>query len=223
MATIALEHPDHPGRSGRVRCQLVVVDGPDMGRAVSLGAAGVKVGSDRACGLVLGDTGVSRQHLQITAEPDGQFLVEDLGSKNGTLYEGAKVSALRVPAGATLRIGRTSLRIQAEAHVLRLEASRSQRLGELVGVSLVMREVFAVLELAAASDVTVLLEGETGTGKELAARAIHEASAPSAVCACSRSALTCAQGLGASSGWPASSVPRWSTVGARSAVALLMH
>ncbi len=177
MATIALEHPDHPGRSGRVRCQLVVVDGPDMGRAVTLASSSVKVGSDRACGLVLGDTGVSRQHLQITAEPDGQFLVEDLGSKNGTLYEGAKLSALRVPAGATLRIGRTSLRIQAEAHVLRLEASRSQRLGELVGVSLVMREVFAVLELSAASDVTVLLEGETGTGKELAARAIHEASA----------------------------------------------
>lgn len=114
MATIALEHPDHPGRSGRVRCQLVVVDGPDMGRAVTLGSEPVKVGSDRGCGLVLGDTGVSRQHLQITAAADGQFLIEDLGSKNGTLYEGAKVSALRVPAGATVR---EQVRRPARRHV----------------------------------------------------------------------------------------------------------
>ena len=177
MATIALEHPDHPGRGGRVRCQLIVVDGPDMGRAVALGPAPVTVGSDRACALALGDTGVSRQHLRVRAEPGGQFLVEDLGSTNGTLYEGARLSALQVPAGATLRIGRTTLRIQPEPHELQIEPSRAHRFGELVGASLVMREVFAVLELAAASDVTVLLEGETGTGKELAARAIHEASA----------------------------------------------
>ena len=173
MATIALEHPDHPGRGGRVRCQLIVVDGPDMGRAVALGPAPVTVGSDRACALALGDTGVSRQHLRVRAEPDGQFLVEDLGSTNGTLYEGARLSALQVPAGATLRIGRTTLRIQPEPHELQIEPSRAHRFGELVGASLVMREVFAVLELAAASDVTVLLEGETGTGKELVASALH--------------------------------------------------
>ncbi len=160
-----------------MRCQLVVVEGPDMGRAAALGATPVLVGSDRACALALRDTGVSRQHLRVTAEADGQFLVEDLGSTNGTLYEGARLRALRVPAGATLKIGRTSLRVQPEPHGLQIEPSRAQRFGELVGASLVMREVFAVLELAAASDVTVLLEGETGTGKELAARAIHEASA----------------------------------------------
>ena len=54
--------------------------------------------------------------------------------------------------------------------------SQARRLGELVGESLAVREVFAVLELAAAGDVTVLLEGETGTGKELAARALHDLS-----------------------------------------------
>src|SRR5690606_18189533 len=101
---------------------------------------------------------------------------EDLGSKNGTLYEGAAARALVVPAGAALRLGHTTLRLQPEPQALALEPSRSRRFGELVGESLVMREVFAVLELAAGSDVAVLLEGETGTGKEVAARSIHAAS-----------------------------------------------
>ena len=87
MATIALEHPDHPGRGGRVRCQLVVVEGPDMGRAAVLGSEPVVVGAGRDCALVLRDSGVSRRHVQVTAT-GGEFLVEDLGSTNGTHFEG---------------------------------------------------------------------------------------------------------------------------------------
>src|SRR5690606_19089319 len=61
--------------------------------------------------------------------------------------------------------------------VNRLPLSDRTRLGPLSGVSVAMRATFAMLERAAASDVTVLLEGETGTGKSQAARALHEASA----------------------------------------------
>lgn len=159
-----------------MRCQLVVVEGPDMGRAAVLGPEPVVVGSGRDCELVLRDAGVSRRHTRVTVDGDG-FRVEDLGSTNGTHFEGARVTNARVGPGATLQLGRTSLRVQPESHELHLQPSQSTRFGELVGVSLVMREVFAVLELAAGSDVTVLIEGETGTGKELAARAVHEASA----------------------------------------------
>ncbi|MBL9105495.1 MAG: sigma 54-dependent Fis family transcriptional regulator [Myxococcales bacterium] len=147
-----------------------------MGRAAVLGPGPIVVGSGRDCALVLHDSGVSRHHARVS-EVEGKFLVEDLGSTNGTHFEGARVTAVTVAPGATLLVGRTSLRVQPEPHGLQVEPSRSQRFGELVGASLVMREVFAVLELAAASDATVLLEGETGTGKELAARAVHEASA----------------------------------------------
>ena len=52
--------------------------------------------------------------------------------------------------------------------------STNNKLGALVGTSLVMRQTFALLERAAAGDVDVLLLGETGTGKELAAEALHE-------------------------------------------------
>ena len=178
VATIAAPHPDFPTAGGRAgRCQLVVVEGPDMGRAATIAGAPVIVGTDPACDLVLRDPRVSRRHMSVEPGPEGQFVVADLGSKNGTLYQGAAVQRLAAPAGSALRLGHTTLRIQPEPQALALEPSRSRRFGDLVGESLVMREVFAVLELAAASDVPVLLEGETGTGKEVAARSLHAASA----------------------------------------------
>ncbi|MBA3502993.1 MAG: sigma-54-dependent Fis family transcriptional regulator, partial [Deltaproteobacteria bacterium] len=73
--------------------------------------------------------------------------------------------------------GKTALRIEPEAQPLDIAPSQARRFGELVGESLAMREVFAVLERIAGSDATLLVEGETGTGKELVARAVHEASA----------------------------------------------
>jgi DNA-binding NtrC family response regulator len=158
------------------RCQLVVVEGPDQGRATRLGAGDITVGTGSECDLRLTDNRVSSRHMSVRVAGE-RFVVRDLGSKNGVVYEGSLVSEATVPAGATLKLGKSFVRIQPIALPLQVEPSQSRRLGELVAESLAMREVFAVLELAAASDTTVLLEGETGTGKELAARAIHEASA----------------------------------------------
>ncbi|HWN68372.1 MAG TPA: FHA domain-containing protein, partial [Haliangium sp.] len=165
-----------PPSESRVRCQVVVIDGPDAGRAATFGTtdAELVIGTDEDCDLVLADERVSARHLAI-ATAGGRFRVRDLGSKNGTLYEGSLLADLVVPVGATIKLGRSFVRIQPQPRALDIEPSQSRRFGELVAESLAMREVFAVLELAAQSEVTMLLEGETGTGKELAARAIHEA------------------------------------------------
>jgi DNA-binding NtrC family response regulator len=163
------------GGTGRVRCQLVVVDGPDRGRACRLGETEVLVGTHRGVDLVLSDDRVSGKHVAIRAD-GSRFVIRDLGSTNGTWFEGSRVAVVTVPAGTTLLVGRSALRVEPEAQALDLPPSQARRFGELVGESLAMREVFAVLERVAATDATVLVEGETGTGKELVARAVHDAS-----------------------------------------------
>jgi DNA-binding NtrC family response regulator len=163
------------GGSGRLRCQLVVVDGPDRGRACRLGDVDVIVGTDPSCDLVVSDDRTSARHVAIRAD-GARFVVRDLGSTNGTWYEGSRVAELAVAAGSTLLVGRSALRVEPEAQPLDVPPSQSRRFGELVGESLAMREVFAVLERVAPTDATVLVEGETGTGKELVARAVHDAS-----------------------------------------------
>jgi DNA-binding NtrC family response regulator len=162
-----------PSSGARIGAQVVVIDGPDQGRYAPLSDRPLVVGSDPGCDLDLSDDSVSARHVEIAADA-GHFAVRDLGSKNGTVYEGSLIAAATVTIGATLRLGQSYVRIQPVLEELEVEPSQARRFGELVGESLIIREVFAVLELAAASDVTILLEGETGTGKELAARALHE-------------------------------------------------
>ncbi|HUQ05284.1 MAG TPA: sigma 54-interacting transcriptional regulator [Kofleriaceae bacterium] len=162
--------------AGRFRCQLVVIDGADRGRACRLGDREVTVGTEAGVELRVSDDRVSGRHATVRAD-GGRFVVRDLESTNGTWYEGSRVAEVQVGPGATVRVGRTTLRIEPEAEPLDLPPSQSRRFGELVGESLAMREVFAVLERVAGADVTVLVEGETGTGKELVARALHDASA----------------------------------------------
>ncbi len=164
------------GGSGRLRCQLVVVDGADRGRACRLTDVEVIVGTDPAVDLVLSDDRVSGRHVGVRAV-ESRFVVRDLDSTNGTWYEGSQIAEVTIAAGSTLLVGRTALRIEPEAQPLDVPPSQARRFGELVGESLAMREVFAVLERVASSDATVLVEGETGTGKELVARGLHEASA----------------------------------------------
>ena len=167
---------DSPGGPAPRRCQLVVIDGPDAGRAVALGRTPVRVGTREGCALRLSDVRVSSEHLEVWAEETG-FGVRDLGSRNGTLYEGSRLGEARVRVGATFKLGRSFVRIQAEGQPWEVTPSQARRFGELVGESLAMRELFAVLEHVAPTDTTVLVQGETGTGKEGVARALHEASA----------------------------------------------
>ena len=143
-------------------------------KPVALGARPVVVGAHASCDLVLQDPQVSRRHAEITMLPDG-IRIKDLGSTNGTWWQGTKVGEVVVPAGATVQFGGTPVRISA-ADAPSLPPSDRDHFGLMAGKSVAMRELFAVLEMASPSEATVLIEGESGTGKELAARAIHEAS-----------------------------------------------
>ncbi len=155
------------------RSYLVQVLGQG-GATIALGARPVVVGAHASCDLVLVDPQVSRRHGELTAVPEG-VRIKDLGSTNGTWWQGTKVGEVVVPSGATVKFGATSVRISA-AEAIALPPSDHDHFGAMAGKSVAMRELFAVLEMASPTDATVLIEGESGTGKELAARAIHEAS-----------------------------------------------
>ena len=130
----------------------------------------VTVGSAEGNDLVLADATVSRKHLELSTR-GGALLVKDLESRNGTRYQGSKIREAFVPVGAVLVLGEVELRLEAD------DAGARAQLGPLVSVSPPMMEALRALERVAKTDTTVLLEAETGSGKEVTARAIHEASA----------------------------------------------
>ena len=101
--------------------------------------------------------------------------MKDLGSTNGTWFQGTRIGEVVVPGGATIKFGNTPVRISGDRHA-ELPPSDRDHFGAMAGQSVAMRELFAVLEMASPSDATILIEGESGTGKELAAQAIHDAS-----------------------------------------------
>jgi DNA-binding NtrC family response regulator len=141
---------------------------------VALESGELFVGGGAECGLVLHDPAVSHRHLRLVAER-GAVLVEDLGSKNGTYYLGQRLERISLRSSARLELGRTHLDILplTDRGVDRPRSSR-ESYGALVGTSPAMRELYALLEMIERSAAPVLLCGETGTGKELVARAIHE-------------------------------------------------
>jgi DNA-binding NtrC family response regulator len=157
------------------RFSLRVTGGPDAGTVHQAAADRVVVGTHDSADLVLQDPAVSRFHCEISANPDG-IVVRDLGSLNGTLLDGVSVLHARARSGSTLAIGRTQLQLQLGSDHVEIELSRHDRFGLAVGNSPPMKRAFALLERAAPSDTTILLEGETGTGKEIIAESIHQQS-----------------------------------------------
>lgn len=104
------------------------------------------------------------------------FEVKDLGSTNGVVFDGAVLDKAVLRPGSTLRIGSTLILLTPEDDAMALPPSEATSFGGLVGKSIAMRRIYAVLERVSASNAPVLVLGESGTGKELCARAIHDAS-----------------------------------------------
>jgi DNA-binding NtrC family response regulator len=154
------------------RFRLEVVDGEDRGLIYVSTRERIVIGTKSAAEVVLRDPAVSRFHCALTLHGN-RVELEDLDSRNGTRVDGVAVGLAWLDRDAKLVVGSTQLHFQLVDDLVEVELSAREQFGELVGRSRAMRAVFAMCERAAASDATVLLQGETGTGKDATALSIH--------------------------------------------------
>jgi transcriptional regulator with GAF, ATPase, and Fis domain len=171
--TVVLEGGVLKLRSPVIRVE--VIGGPAAGKVVDLPGPEARVGSGRDCELRIEDPTVSRHHISLRVEGPGVRVI-DAGSRNGTTVDGLRVLDAYARPDSTIAIGKTGLRLRLLGDTVELPLSSRERFGGLWGTSAGMRRLFAILERVAATDATVLVEAETGTGKELVAEAIHEES-----------------------------------------------
>ena len=169
----------------RGRHYLLVFERDLSSRVFPLPANGtITLGRGDDASLQLRDTSVSRRHARIT-HVDGRGQIDDLDSQNGTRVNREPVTAARpLVSGDTITVG--SVTLVYHSSVVRAESVPPRDLGETRTLDLgdrtvviadpAMERMYELLERLATSELPVLVTGETGTGKELAARSLHQLS-----------------------------------------------
>ncbi|HEY8038868.1 MAG TPA: sigma 54-interacting transcriptional regulator [Polyangiaceae bacterium] len=161
--------------ASKVGIHVVVLSGSAKGTMKPMGDR-LTIGKAQDNDLVLSDDTVSRHHCELLRAADGVH-VKDLGSTNGTKVQGAKITEAVVQPGTVLKVGEVEVGLRPAVRNVEVMPSDKTWFGAAIGQSLAMRTIFGVLERIAKTDATVLLEGETGTGKDVLARAIWTESA----------------------------------------------
>jgi DNA-binding NtrC family response regulator len=158
------------------RCQLTVVSGNQSGKSIEVNKPSFTVGKGDECDLVIADPTVSRHHFTIEQNA-GAYLIRDNASTNGTWIDQFRIREAWLRPGVVVRAGQVQLKLEPLFKPIDIAPSTDDQFGSLVGHSVRMRQIFTMLERVAKTDATVVIFGETGTGKSAIAQAIHEASA----------------------------------------------
>ncbi len=156
--------------------RIRVVEGPDVGAEVVIAVTNpnrVLVGTSPACQLRLTDPTVSRRHAALEATAGGLRL-SDLDSTNGTRVGRNRVGEVWLSPPETVAVGDTRLEVGLAAPTTE-PLPPGAAFGKVLGESEAMRRLYPLCARLAASLVPVVIEGETGTGKEHLAEALHEA------------------------------------------------
>ena len=155
------------------KSKLMVIEADGSTREFIVDKGNITLGGSDKCDLHIQDDTVSRNHAEIIKTKDG-YLLRDLESTNGTFVGGLKVKEAFLAPGAIIRVGKTRIKFVPQDEQLEIYPSKKDHYGDIIGKSLEMRKIFGVLEKVAPTNVTVIVTGETGTGKELIARGLHE-------------------------------------------------
>ncbi|MFC2174049.1 sigma 54-interacting transcriptional regulator, partial [Acidobacteriota bacterium] len=158
------------------RLKLKVIEGPDKGREAGWEKGSVfTVGRGSRADFRLSDNQISRIHMSIEPHRHGVLLC-DKGSQNGTYINKLPIQQVSLKSGSRIEIGNTVLAFAIDNEEIDLtKPPTSENLG-LVGSSESISKVRRMIEEYARLGSHVLIMGETGTGKELVAEAIHRLS-----------------------------------------------
>ena len=159
----------------RQKYALRVKRGPAAGKEYLTASPKITVGSAELCNLVLDDTTISGKHFEISQSGD-DHVITDLESTNGTKLNGVKVLKAVLQPGYTIDVGKTRIVFDLLDDAEQVMLYPESKFHGLLGESVKMREIFMVLDQVGGTEGTVLIQGETGTGKELVAQALHDRS-----------------------------------------------
>jgi DNA-binding NtrC family response regulator len=144
------------------------------GRIFNIDVDPLVMGRDEGAQIVVADPEVSSIHCEVRATNEG-ILVKDLGSTNGTFIGPLRVREAAVTTPAEMTIGQTKIALEPTGKH-RVDVGFAEGFGALVGAAPKMRRVFGVLERVASTNLSILILGETGTGKEVVAKSVHDVS-----------------------------------------------
>jgi len=158
------------------KIKLQVLTGSDINLEGTFEKPVVRIGADPLCDLVMSDPTVSRMHAEVRRRGD-TFELIDLDSTNGTFVNGERIKSFEIESDSRFQVGRSQVLFTVTTEQIAVQVTDRTRYGNIIGQSQALREIFSILDRVAPSDLSVVIEGETGAGKELIAAALHEHSA----------------------------------------------
>jgi len=174
-ATLVLSVKENENLLRVRKTKLLMISGPLQGREFLVNSDTFTIGSGPHNNLVVDDSTVSKRHCEIIVEESG-YQIRDLNSTNGTLVQGVRVSSAHLAPGSEIQLGKSRIVFCPLQDASDIPLSSSEALGKMSGRSIPMRRIFYLVETYAPSDATIMITGETGTGKEVLAEEIHNLS-----------------------------------------------
>ncbi len=166
--------PASDGNSIRIRkTKLLVISGPLQGQEFVITKESFTIGSGKQNDLIIEDSTVSKRHCEISAEENG-YRITDLDSTNGTYVQGLRITSVFLNPGSEFKIGKTHIVFCPLMEDREIPLSSCEAFGAMLGRSTAMRRIFHLAETYSPTDATIMITGETGTGKEIMAEEIHK-------------------------------------------------
>ncbi len=158
----------------RVRkTKLLVISGALQGREFVVNRDTFTIGSGPHNDLRIDDSTVSKRHCEIIVDENG-YQIKDMNSTNGTQVQGVRVDSARLAPGSEIRLGKVRIVFCPLQDCNDIPLSHNEAFGRMLGKSIPMRRIFYIAETYSPSDATIMITGETGTGKEILAEEIHK-------------------------------------------------